>query len=125
MYSRIYLQDGLVTGFETLAHLDPLVPDSWLDGITLPAAPILDDEGKMIGIRNLDPIPYEIDKTTITIQEQATIMTLPDVALVIDGVEYPADPDNKIVYSDENPGQHVIVLKKHGYKDAEIILEVV
>ena len=121
---RIYLQNGLVVGKETMGHLDPLVPDSWLVGITLPAAPVYDSE-TLTGIQNLEYIPYNVDKNPITTAETATITAIPDVIAVIDGVEYPPEADGIINYSNANIGMYEITLRKHGYKNTSVSMEVI
>jgi len=121
---RIYLQNGLIVGKESMTHLDPLVPDSWLDGIDLPAAPVYTD-GVLTGIANLEYIPYTVDKNPITTVEEATITALTDVIAIVDGVEYPPEADGIISYSNANVGTYEITLKKHGYKNTVINVEVV
>jgi len=121
---RIYLQNGLVVGKESMTHLEPLVPDSWLDGIDLPATPVYTN-GVLTGIANMEYIPYTVDKNPITTVETATITAIADVVVIVDGVEYPPEPDGIVSYSNANVGVYEITLKKYGYKDTVVDVEVV
>lgn len=84
------------------------------------------DGGKLIDIIEHPPIQYSIDKTAISTAENAIItITEPAIVLVeIGGEEYEVT-DGEIEYSNENTGQHTIILKADGYRWAHITIEVV
>ncbi len=121
---RIYIQNGLITGKETMHHLEPIVPDTWLEGITLPAVPVYEND-ILVGIREMEFIPYTISKNPITAAEEATITAIPDVTVIVDETEYPPEEDGIVTYANVNPGIYQIVLRKHGYKDTVVTVEVV
>lgn len=67
-------------------------------------------------------IPYEIDKSTITTSETATITTEATTAIIEDE-EY--EVDGVIEYSNENVGIHTIILKQDRHKDTVVEIEVI
>lgn len=87
---------------------------------------VTDENDKLINIIEYPSIQYSVDKTTITNAEIATITIIePAIVLAeIDGEEYEVS-DGEIEYSNENPGQHTIILKSDGYKWVYITIEVV
>jgi len=131
---RIYIQNGYVIGRETMHHLSPeqiaklegiFVDDVLIAEKRLPATPIYDGED-IVDIQELPDIQYNVDKTTISTLESATI-TISDpevVTAIVENLEYEVT-DGVIEYSNENPGKYEIILKKEGYYDARIQIEVV
>lgn len=134
---RIGIQNGYVVNKEEMNHLaleqieerkqlgEIFLDDRLVKDKRLPAVPIYEGEA-IVDIQELPNIQYTVDKTVITTLE-AAVMTISDPAVVtavIDEQEYEIT-DGSIEYSNENPGNHEIILKAEGYYDAHIQIEVV
>ena len=129
---RIYLQDGLVVGKESMHHLTPeqiaevegfFVEDDMLDGIDLPAKPIYSGD-VLAGIENLPFVPYEISKNPVLIDEEV-IITVPAGTIVISEAGNQATEDGIIEFSSNAVGKYDITLRLAEHRDTVIEMEVV
>lgn len=83
---------------------------------------IIDGE-KLIDIIEWPEISYTIDKTQLTINEVATIVTEPNTVAMVDNQEYLLE-NGILEYSNENIGIYRITLKQQGKRDVVIQVEV-